>query len=151
MMELNQALQKVKEHEGFLAHAFIMLDDTSLNSWQLGFYHNKKIITFIIQNDTVTSLPPADMLSSGSEVQELLVANVSLTVTQALEKADSEKKEKYAAEVIMKTFCIIQVIDARTVYNVTFFTQSFKTINVKIAADTGEIMHSSCEALVSKL
>ena len=156
-MELAEAVQKVKgsdaykqwEHKGFLAHAFVMLEDTAFNSWQLGFYENDKVTTFVLKDNAITIVPAADILKSNREIQELSLDKVKLTAQQALDKAKEVRQDKYPVDLSMRTFMIIQVLEHGMVYNITFLTKTLKTVNVKVSTLDGSVKHHSCEPLVS--
>ena len=42
----------------------------------------------------------------------------------------------------------MQKTDLGAIYNITFFTQSFKTINVKVSAITGKVIDHSSQDLM---
>ena len=46
-----------------------------------------------------------------------------------------------------KIIAIIQNLDKEQIWNVTFLTQSFKTLNLKIKSDNGEIIEKKLDSL----
>ena len=156
-MDLQETLAKLTRHpvfnewhdknkEYFLAHAFVMLDEANKNTMQIGFYNPKKekMVTFIIA-DTVQKTEEQEVLRSEGEIQQLKPEEVKHTVEKAL--ATAEKCFKEYKEQPMKQFFIIQNAEGHTMFNITYFTQSLKTINVKIDTKTGKIIKHSMQTL----
>lgn len=148
-MDFHEALQRLQksatfsewkqEHEDFLAHAFVMLDKENENIWQFGYYNGQTMTTFILDNEAVEVLPEQKILESGQPLEELNEQDVQVSVQEALDKAEEIRKENYPQEQPVKKFFIIQSIDG-AIYNITYFTMSFSTINIRIDAKTGEIL-----------
>jgi hypothetical protein len=68
-------------------------------------------------------------------------------MVKALEIAEVERKKHYPAEMPLQTFFIIQDLGKGPIYNVTLFTKSFKTINIKLSAKDGTVLKHSAAAL----
>ena len=66
--------------------------------------------------------------------------DVKLDISDALGKANLLQKEKYSVHNPVKIIVILQTIPEGTVYNITYITQSFKTLNIKVSAITGDIV-----------
>lgn len=158
-MELNEILQKLQESsefkewkqkhpDAFLAHAFVMMDETNKNVWQLGYYNKEKntMTTFVV-NDEIKVIPDQEILQSDTEIKPLNASNVKLTVKEALNKAEEVKKEHYPKELTAKTFFIIQHMNNEDVFNITFFTMAFKTINIKLSVLDGKVITHSIQVL----
>ncbi len=156
-MELHETLAKLTRHpvfkewheknkEYFLAHAFVMLDEANKNCMQIGFYNPEKerMITFFVA-DNVQKTDEQEVLKSEGEIQQLKPEEVKQTVEEALQTA--EKCFKEYKEQAIKHFFIIQNAEGHTMFNITYFTQSLKTVNVKIDATTGKIIKHSIQAL----
>jgi len=136
-----------KTHENFyLVHAFVMPSD---NVWQIGYYDkdSNKMETIIKMGDTIKIEPAQEILKASQEIIELNPEDVKIDVKTALEKASECIKEQYPKEVILKHFLIIQHLEGATVYNVTYVTQSFKTINIKLSTIDGKILKHTLQAL----
>ncbi len=135
--------------DSFLAHGFMMLDDANKDVWQIGFYkpERSKITTFIV-NKTIEHTSEQEVLESGNPIQKLSVEDVKIPHEGALKTAKDIMQKEFKKEVSIKEFFIIQKLEDRTVFNITFFTQSFKTVNVKIDAKTGEIVSKSLQSLM---
>jgi len=158
-MDLHATLAKLTRHVVFkewheknpdyiLAHAFVMLDDPNKDTWQIGFYSPKteKIVTFVVA-DTIQRTDEQEMLKSKASLQPLKPEEVKLSVEDALSTANQCFEENYKAENPIKHFFIIQHAEDHTMFNITYFTQSFKTINIKIDATTGKVIKHSLQSL----
>ncbi len=132
----------------FLAHAFVMMDEANKDSWQIGFYNSEKerMVTFHV-SDTVQKTEEQEVLRGKGEITPLKAEEVKLSVEDALRKAKECLQQNYKAENTIKHFFIIQHVESNTMYNVTFFTQSMKTINIKINAGDGKIIKHSMQSL----
>jgi len=136
-----------EEHEGFyLAHAFVMQDEANIGVMQIGYYNPKKdrMATFIISPDKIAIVPDQEVMKAEQCISELDVEKIKLTVEEAISTAKKCIEENYAKEMILKSFFIIQEIEEIPLFNITYLTQGFKTINIKINASNGVIVkHSS--------
>lgn len=135
----------------FLAHAFVMLDEANKGIWQIGFYSPEKELmeTFVMDNGKISILPAQEVLKSEGKLQELDLGAVKITVEEALAIADKCKQEHYKTELVAKQFFILQHLDSGMAYNITYFTQSLKTINVKVSSIDGKIVSHNLQALAA--
>lgn len=134
--------------EAFLAHAFLMLDPPNQNIWQIGYYDpsTKAMNTFVINSPDIDLIPEQDVLKS-SEITKLDIEQIKIPEAQALEIAEKTRKQKYSQEQPAKTFFILQQHNNGPVYNITFFTASLKTLNIKLSALNGKIVSHSLQSL----
>ncbi len=140
---------QVKNPNYFLAHAFVMLDEPNKDTWQIGFYSQEKerMVTFVITPTTVQHTEEQEVLKKEGTIEQLKPEEVKLTVEEALKTAKKCYEENYKAEKTIKQFFIIQNTEGHTMFNITYFTQSLKTINIKIDAKTGKIIKHSMQSL----
>lgn len=138
-----------KNKEFFLAHMFVMLDEPNKNTWQIGFYNPEKerMVTFMMTENVVQQTEEQEVLKTAAQIQPLPIEDVKLTIEDALKTAEQCFKENYSAEKPVKQFFIIQHAEEHTMFNITYFTQSFKTVNIKIDAKTGKVFKHSLQAL----
>lgn len=138
-----------KNSDYFLAHAFVMLDEPNKNTWQIGFYHPEKerMITFIMTGNDVQHTEEQEVLKTEGAIQPLKIEEVKTTILEALQTARNCLKEHYKTEQPIKEFFIIQNAEGHTMFNITFFTQSLKTINIKINTVDGKIIKHSMQNL----
>lgn len=139
-----------KEHaQTFLAHGFLMLDEANKDTWQIGFYDEQKqrMTTFLVNGNKVEHTDEQEILQGPAPIQKLNPSEVKIEAQKAIGIANDLVKKEYGKEMILKHFFVIQHAEEHTIYNVTYFTQSFKTINIKINAENGEILKHNIQAL----
>lgn len=155
-MDINQLLSflennsvfkdwKDSHKDYFLAHIFVMLDEANIDVWQLGFFDKQKnmMTTFVVDKNVVKIIPDQEILKSGAEIIPLDFNAVKISEFSAMNIANNLLRTEYSREKVAKTFFILQQIDTLPVYNITFFTASFKTINIKVNSVDGKIIHHS--------
>lgn len=156
-MDLHETLAKLTRHPVFkewqeknktyfLAHAFVMLDEANKNCMQIGFYNpdKQRMVSFFV-TDAVQKTDEQEVLRSEGEIKQLKPEEVKLTVEEAIKIA--EKCFKEYKEQAIKHFFIIQNTEGHTMFNITYFTQTLKTVNIKIDAGSGKIIKHSAQTL----
>ena len=102
----------------------------------IGIVNNESSVALVIESTEGTYTAP----SAGTDYVEVLAEGTS---------ANKTREENYPKQLLFRNFVIIQMFEGRAVYNITFFTRSFKTINVKLSAENGEIIKHSLSDLIS--
>jgi len=163
-MELNQALERlnkskeykdsVKEDKDiFLSYALMTIEKNEASPWQLGFYDRAtdKITTFVIGKGEIAVQKEEEVFKKpGTEVKPIDMEKSKLKFDEIIKKAEKFKKEEYPKETISKTIAILQNLqDFGTIWNITFVTDSFNTLNLKINAENSEVLHHNLESLMS--
>lgn len=156
-MEFQEALSKltnsvhfkdwIGEHkDSYLAHGFKMMDEANEKTWQIGFYDSRtnKIKTFIV-GEEIQHVTEQEMLDKEKKVEKLNPADVKIGYERALENAEHKFKE--TKEFPLKKFFLVQVIDGKAVYNITYFTQSFNTVNYHVDAGNGDVLKETKQKL----
>jgi hypothetical protein len=155
-MDLHEALLKLRHskekdmipEDAFLAHAFVMRDDAGGEEWQIGYYSpSSMLMTSFMIGESITMLPPAEVLKADVEIHELNPASVTIMPVNAFHAAENVVKKHYGGALTARVFYIIQHLE-QVVYNITFITRQFSTINVRVDAGTGEVVHHSSQNLV---
>ena len=163
-MELKQAFEKVsknkeywdsiKENEDiFFSYALMTMEKNEASPWQLGFYNKAtdKIMTFVVGKDEIAAQKEEEVFKKpGMEVKPIEMEKAKLKFDEIIKKAEKFKKEEYPKEAISKTIAILQNLQGfGTIWNITFVTDSFKTLNMKINPENGEVMHHNLESLMN--
>jgi hypothetical protein len=152
-MEFKEALSRLEEsstfkkwveknRDNYLSYAFCELSPAK-DEWQIGYYNEKeeKVTTFII-GDSIGMVPPQDVFKEkGAKVNKVNLDKVKLSFSEIVDRASEFQKEKYPAEDSDRAIAILQNIEGvGTVWNITFVTKAFKTLNMKLGAETGEVV-----------
>ena len=83
-------------------------------------------------------------------VAELDIETVNIEVDEALEVAQKLQEEKYPKSSPFKRIIILQNLEQGQVWNITYVTQNFKTLNIKIDAGNGKIAEHKLLDLIQK-
>ena len=162
-MELNIALKKLeqskdfkgwhkKNKNAFFSYAFNIPQEMP-DEWQLGFYSNEKdrITTFVV-NGSVISIRPEEEVFKKEEakVNEINIEKVKLTLETVLSKASEFQSKSYPKDKSVKTIAILQNIASYgNIWNITYVTESFNTLNMKIDASNGKVLDHSLSSVFS--
>ena len=163
-MDLKPALKKLEEspnfkswkqkHKGtFFSYAFKIPQEMGLSDWQLGFYNKKndKIITFVVKGSNIEMKPEEDVFKKeGVKVNEVQLSNVKLTFDNALSKANEFQENNFPKDKSVKTIAIMQNLpELGNIWNITYVTETFNTLNMKIDAATGKVLENNLSSIFS--
>ncbi len=119
-MDIHEALLKLRHSkekdmipdDAFLAHAFVMRDEQGGEEWQIGYYSpSSMLMTSFMIGETITMLPPAEVLKTDVEIHELNPASVTITPVNAFHTAEKVVKEHYSGALAARVFYIIQHLE----------------------------------------
>ncbi|MFC1732950.1 hypothetical protein ACFL6I_21835 [candidate division KSB1 bacterium] len=134
---------KEKNKESYISYALFMTGEKEDNV-EIGYYNKKndKVTTFVMGEKGIEIKPEENVFKKpGMEVEELDVNEVKIDIPEATKIADNLQKTKYPAELPMKLIMILQKLSPLgNIYNVTFVTKTFKTLNIKIDSSSGDVV-----------
>ncbi len=134
--------------EAYLVHVFFMTNSNP----QIGFYSRstKKVSTFDINSMDhsviVHEEPPFQ--ETEHDIKELDLSKIKIEFDRAIEIANNVKDEFYKKEMINRQVVILQHLDIGQIFNITFITQTFKTLNIKINAEREEVISHELANLI---
>jgi hypothetical protein len=140
-----------KDHkESYLAHVFRLFDEPNKDIWQFGYYNSDdKISTFICEGESVKEVPEQNIFKKDNiSVPRLDMGTVRIDFVEALAKAEELRTSKYPQHPILKSFAILQTIENQQVYNITYVTKTFNTINLRIGSADGEVKREKITSLM---
>ena len=159
-MTLKQTVKKVEESkvfkgfikkhpEYYLVHCFTMAESSARKyKWELGYYSEKKDMMVVFETEPKIGIRPEEQaFKKSGTIKRLDLGRVKLSVTKALNICDELVKDKYPRENITKKIILLQHLD-KQVFNITLVSASFNILNVKIDADTGEILHDNIQSIM---
>jgi len=128
-----------KDKESCLSNAFLILEEP--DKWSIGYYSKKKnrITTFEIGKQ-ITIKPYEKIFSTGEEVKELKLDDVKTGLDNAVGICNTFRKKNYPSENSIKTIIVLQNLSIGQVYNITYLTSAFSTLNMKIDTSSGKIL-----------
>lgn len=133
--------------DSYLAHIFIMDNADSID---VGFYNKDDTITTFEVKGKNISLKSKDEIFKKEEtsLKKLNLEKVSLNFKQVDKIAEEFRQKHYKNELPNKKIFILQHLDSGQVWNVTIVTASFNTLNIKIDANTGEVLGHKLRSLM---
>jgi hypothetical protein len=138
--------------DNYLAHLFNMSDNIENNDWQLGYYGKKsdKITVFdMLDNGNISVMPPQDAFKENNYIQPLDMGKIKVSRQQAHDSVVKVLKDNYSAELANKMIMLLQNLpEYGQLWNCTVITATFSVLNVKINAETGELIKHSKESLL---
>lgn len=141
----------IKEYsEAYLANCFVFVEPKhEKRVWNIGYYHPSTSLmsSFIVHEDRIEHTLQKETLKSDLGVFKLAPSKVKISTDQALEIVLKLQQEKYSKEIPIKIILILQGTVDGAMYNITFITKSFKTLNIKIDAKTGAVLIHNLQSL----
>jgi hypothetical protein len=151
-MEILDILKKVEESSTFkkwkkekpkayLAHFFFIAEGNTMGC-EVGYYNpeNHLIATFIVEDKVLFNKEDKVFKEQEKLVEKLDLDKVKVDVLEAKDSARALQKTKYASEVPIKLIMILQNLEMGQLWNITFVTRSFKTLNIKLDAVSGDVL-----------
>ena len=163
-MELKLALKKLqgtldfkkwkqKNKTTYFSYAFKILQEMTSNDWQLGFYDKKKdkITTFIVKGDDIRISPPEEVFKKEDmNVNEIEISKINLAFDNVISKAIEFQQKNFPKDTSIKTIVILQNISKfGNVWNITYVTEAFNTLNMKIDASNGKVVEHNLSSIFS--
>lgn len=141
-LEKSQKFLKWKKDnpDSYLVHVFAMLGDGD-DKWQIGYYDKKrdKITSFVIGEKTEI-IPESDIFKKEkTKISKLNIGKVKVDFSKANELTNSFQREKYPNETPIKKIFVLQNVENNQLWNITFVSKQFNTLNMKLDAETGKI------------
>jgi len=141
---------KKNNQVSYLVHSFKMYGNGN-DEWQIGYFNPRTdLISVFVVDEKITKNEDAEVFKEQEKlVQPLELKEVQVSETEALEKAKEILEDDYREATVVKSFMILQNLETiGQVWNITFLTRQFKTINIKIDAKTGECKEQKVISLI---
>lgn len=164
-MDVKEAIGKLRKNDKFrqwheknkkadLVHAFMMLEPGKETGCDIGFYDpDKKLMTsFLVDKDVddVEITESKEIFTKDTQqIKPLEEERLKINFDKALEKATALQQEKYKAHAPVKEVVILQNLNTGQVWNITFITKNFQTLNMKVDAETGEMLEDKLHEIFS--
>jgi hypothetical protein len=151
-MEIKNVVEKLENHSEFkvwkeknpksyLANVFKMEGAKDLDEWQVGYYNENGTVTSFTVGKDIKILPDQEIFQKEKKaVHELDINEVKIDLNQALDAAKEFQTTKLKGNDPAKIMVVVQNIADHTLYNITYITITFNTLNMKIDAGTGELI-----------
>lgn len=122
-------------------------------TWQIGYYNSKKdkVTTFVVDGQKIEIKPEEEVFKrEESKVNAIELKKIKLDIDSAITEADGFQQKNFPKDRSMKTIAILQNIShLGNVWNITYITQAFNTLNMKIDAASGKILEHNFASIFS--
>jgi hypothetical protein len=156
-VEIKESVEKVEAsvpfgkwreaHErAFLASIFT--SDKEGDALSLNYYDKETDKMYSFSSEKPTAPKEEEFLRKSEEILPLDMSEIKVTMDDARNKAAKVAEEHYSEEKIIRTITVLQMLEGKQIWNVTFITANYKTINVRIDGSNGEVTSHSKASLI---
>ena len=142
-----------KNKHTYFSYAFKIPQEMRQDEWQFGFYNsdNDKITTFVVWDNSISIRPEEEVFKKEeTKINKIDINKVKLAFDNALQKADEFQSNNFPNNKSVKTIAILQNVPALgNIWNITYITETFNTLNMKIDASTGKIAEHNFASILS--
>lgn len=143
-----------KNKDAKLVHIFIMLDPGQPIKYDIGFYDfKKKLMTSFTVDEELNEIQSSEdkevFKKPGQKINPLEEPRLKICFHDACAKCHELQQSKYKQHVPIKEVVILQNLDCGQVWNITYITKTFQTLNMKVDAETGEIVEEKLHQIFS--
>ncbi|MBU2561612.1 MAG: hypothetical protein KKD17_04895 [Nanoarchaeota archaeon] len=136
---------QAKNKDSKLVHVFIMLDPGQDVKYDIGFYdYKKKLMTSFTVDEELKDIQSREdkevFKKPGEKINPLDESRLKVCFRDASAKCRELQNNKYKQHAPIKEVIILQNIDCGQVWNITYITKTFQTLNMKVDAETGDIV-----------
>lgn len=132
----------------YLGHIYTMSGADNAASLEFGFYNEDTDKIVVFETSPLRKRDEEEAFKEGRTINLLDLSSVKVSLEEALEIAEKTRKEKYPSEIIYKSIMILQNIGTQ-VWNITLISMSFNIINIRIDAETGEVLQTNIHSIMN--
>ena len=140
-----------KNKHTYLSYAFKIPQEMQKDEWQLGFYNsdNDRITTFVVLNGNVSIRPEEEIFKrEETKINPIAIDKVKTSFDDAIKKADEFQNKSFPKDRSVKTIVILQnIAELGNIWNITYVTEAFNTLNMKIDASNGKILEHNLTSI----
>jgi hypothetical protein len=133
----------------YLCSGFSMMQKEQ-KPWKIGYYNDKthKIFTFVIENEIREEQEDEIFQKENVKINPLDVKKINFDIFEATVIANNIQKEKYKGNDPIQIIGIVQNLGEQQIWNMILITQAFNTINVKIDAESGDVIEHKINSMM---
>ncbi len=145
---------KEKNPDAKIVHLFLLLDPGKDTKYDIGFYDpKKKLMTSFVADGEMKDIEISEskeiFTKDTASINPLDMSKVKTSFEQAMETCRKLQQEKYAKHEPLKEVVILQKLEQGQVWNITYITKTFQTLNIKVDAETGEVVEDDLHQIFS--
>ncbi|MFH1331749.1 MAG: hypothetical protein ABIH63_00500 [archaeon] len=136
------------KHKGAFLYACFYVSD---GNWQYDFYNPKdNFITTFEVSDVIKVTPVDRAFDTASKISGLDLKRIKVDYDKALDVVQKFIAKQYPGDKFFtKTITILQNLQDKVIWNMTFLTSTLKLINVKLDASSGKVLSHTEESFLS--
>lgn len=136
--------KKPDSSQAYLAHIFYLTN----NPLEIGFYHPDTNTVTSFEMETFEEKSHQEVFSKDPSIPKLDLDSVTVDLQEARALARDVQKKEYPHDAIEKEIAILQCLGNQALYNITFITKTFKTLNIRIDAQNKKILHTHLRSVM---
>jgi len=133
---------QVSHKDAYLAHVFSMIGEEEA-VWQVGYFEPADNLVYAFEIGEQIKINPGEAVfgPEGTTIDEVKIDDIKIPLTDALDTVKELQHKKYPNQKPVKKIIVLQSVHEHgMVYNITYVTQEFKTLNIKVDATTGKVV-----------
>lgn len=135
----------------FISHIIFFVDGDITTETQVGFYNEKKnnVKSFSVAENGVSELPEDDVFKREEDrIYKVDLGKITVDFSKAVDEAEKAQKKNYPKHIPIKKIIVLQNINGKNLWNITYVTANFQTLNIKIDAETGDLIEHKLVDLI---
>ncbi len=162
-----------ENNKAFLASVFVMAKKTddlgeaafsgSANEWLLSYYDEASDTFTTFSSITGPKAEKEEAFKKGKSLPRLDLGKVKVEFRDGLKEAEKLRLGKYKGEAASSVIIVLQPLTpgeiagkagsrqkggAEVVWNITYITSAFNVMNVKVSAESGNVLHDSLSGIM---
>ena len=149
ILEKSQEFKEWKKNnpQDHLSYGMFIVEDKE-REWKIGYCNKENQLTSFNIGKKITIEPDEEALQKKKQkILGLDKEKLKLDLAEAVAIANDTQKEEFATETPTKIVAIVQKLDIGQIWNITFLTQSFNTLNFKIDSSNGNVIEKKISPL----
>ncbi len=136
---------KKQNMHAYLIHFFCM-DEKEV---QVGYYDEKTdVIATFLKAGKITKTEDKEIFRQEKKIAPLEMSSVKIPLHDAVQKAEALQKQKYPGDMVSKKILVLQTLNNIPTYNMTLITMTFKMINIRVDAATGNVLEEKMQPIM---
>lgn len=151
LKKLKEFKEYKKQHiSSYLCAAFAIIESSKKTRWQLDYYcpENDMMTTFCF-DPSFHQKESKTIHRDKKKVREINIENIDIGLEKSLEIISEFKNKRYPNEKINKIIVILQNIDKKETWNITYLTSNFNLLNVNVDAQKGSIITERFDSILN--
>jgi hypothetical protein len=135
---------KESHNNSFLASVFGMTGNEDMT---LNYYDKDRDKMYSFSCKSPCEPVEQDFVKSGEEIFPVRVEAIKLPMDEALKRSYGIAEKNYSEQRLVRTIFALQVLGGKLVWNITFLTADYKTINIRIDCISGDVIEHNIAKL----